>query len=417
MKVNTTLTGVIDENGNLVLPHEIRQAFGITPGAQVRIEAGENGLRILRPKGNLARVYVEPTNRCNLECRTCIRNVWDEPLGLMQWEVFERFLEGIQAFSPMPTVFLGGFGEPLVHPQLVEMVRQVKRAGVNAELITNGILLSEAISSQLIETGLDVLWISIDGVTPESYADVRLGASLPTVLDNLDTLMRLRSLASTRKPQVGFAYVAMKRNIQELPDLIRLGIIKGIERFSISNILAHTLELRDEVMYDRTLIEGSYQSAYKFTDINFPRMDISGQTMMAYQKAMQGNYRFQMAGSEVEKTINQCPFILKGSSSIRWDGELSPCLPLLHTHDSYLGKRLRRSHAYSIGNITQKGLPELWNEPGYLALRERLQDFDYPPCTYCNSCEMADSNLEDCYGNSAPTCGGCLWAQGLIQCP
>jgi len=262
-----------------------------------------------------------------------------------------------------------------------------------------------------------VLWISIDGVTPESYADVRLGASLPTVLDNLDTLMRLRSLASTRKPQVGFAYVAMKRNIQELPDLIRLGIIKGIERFSISNILAHTLELRDEVMYDRTLIEGSYQSAYKFTDINFPRMDISGQTMMAYQKAMQGNYRFQMAGSEVEKTINQCPFILKGSTSIRWDGELSPCLPLLHTHDSYLGKRLRRSHAYSIGNITQKGLPELWNEPGYLALRERLQDFDYPPCTYCNSCEMADSNLEDCYGNSAPTCGGCLWAQGLIQCP
>jgi MoaA/NifB/PqqE/SkfB family radical SAM enzyme len=132
---------------------------------------------------------------------------------------------------------------------------------------------------------------------------------------------------------------------------------------------------------------------------------------------MQGNYRFQMAGSEIEKTINQCPFILKGSTSIRWDGELSPCLPLLHTHESYLGHRLRKSHAYSIGNITQKRLDELWNDAGYLALRERLQEFDYPPCTYCNSSEMADSNLEDCYGNCAPTCGGCLWAQGLIQCP
>jgi bifunctional DNA-binding transcriptional regulator/antitoxin component of YhaV-PrlF toxin-antitoxin module len=159
LKLNSTFTAEIDEDGNLVLPPEIKQAIGLTPGATVRVETGEDGVRIIRPRNNLARVYVEPTNRCNLECRTCIRNVWDEPIGLMEPEVFEQILEGVQAFSPIPTVFLGGFGEPLVHPQLVEMVRQVKRLGGKAELITNGILLSEEISSQLIETGLDVLWI------------------------------------------------------------------------------------------------------------------------------------------------------------------------------------------------------------------------------------------------------------------
>jgi MoaA/NifB/PqqE/SkfB family radical SAM enzyme len=417
LKHTTTLFAEIDQHGSLQIPEEIRLKFGLTPGTTVRIEVNDHAMQVVRPNNLLGRVYVEPTNRCNLECVTCIRNVWDEPLGMMSWEVYAHILEGIQAFNPLPTVFLGGFGEPLVYPRVVEMIEQAKKLGGQVELITNGILLTENISSQLITAGLDGLWISIDGVTPASSADVRLGASLPTVLQNLDNLMRLRSLACTRKPRVGIAYVAMKRNIHELPDLIRLGIIKGIERFSISNVLAHTAELSNETLYDRTLIEGSYQSAFKFTDINFPRMDSSSQTMEAFQKALQGNYRFQMAGNEVEKTTNQCPFILKGSTSIRWDGALSPCLPLLHTHDSYLGKRLRRSQAYSIGNVMQRDLVDLWHDPGYIALRQRLQEFDYPPCTFCNSCEMADSNVDDCYGNVAPTCGGCLWAQGLIQCP
>jgi arsenite-transporting ATPase len=50
-------------------------------------------------------------------------------------------------------------------------------------------------------------------------------------------------------------------------------------------------------------------------------------------------------------------------------------------------------------------------------MRERLLAFDFAPCTICNSCDMADENLEDCFGSPAPACGGCLWAQGFIQCP
>jgi MoaA/NifB/PqqE/SkfB family radical SAM enzyme len=383
----------------------------------VQVELGEEEVQIQRSSDQLARVYVEPTNRCNLECRTCIRNVWDEPLGMMQWEVYEWILNGIQSFTPTPIVFLGGFGEPFVHPQLIEMIRRVKELGGSVEVITNGILLNDNVSEQLLEAGLDVLWISIDGVTPESYADVRLGATLPTVLGNLDSLIRMRDLASKTKPQIGIAYVAMKRNIHELPELIRMGSEKGIELFSISNLLAYTPELKEEVMYERTLIGGSYQSACRAVGSNFPQMNISNQTIEAYRKALQSNYYFRMAGNEIDRSIKQCPFQLKGSTSIRWDGALSPCLPLLHTHDSYLGKRFRRSHAYSIGNISNRSLLELWNDPIYVALRERLQIFDFSPCSYCNSCEMADGNQEDCIGNHAPACGGCLWAQGLIQCP
>ena len=417
MKFNPTRFAVVDKDGNLKFPPEIKDTLCLTPGTILAVNIGINEVQILRSSDHLARVYIEPTNRCNLECLTCIRNVWDEPLGMMEWETFERILDGIQAFIPIPTMFLGGFGEPFVHPKIIAMIQRAKDLGGSVELITNGILLTEDISEQLIETGLDVLWISIDGVTPESYADVRLGATLPNVLDNLDALLRRRNLANKTKPQVGIAYVAMKRNLHELPDLITMGTEKGIELFSISNVLAYTPELKEEVMYERTLIEGAYPSTSNGYAISFPRMDVSNQALEAYRKALQNNYNFRLSGNEVDRAINKCPFLLKGSTSIRWDGEISPCLPLLHTHESYLGKRIRRSLAFSFGNLLNSSLLELWNNSEYVALRQRLQVFDFSPCAYCNSCQMVEENQEDCFGNSAPACGGCLWAQGLIQCP
>jgi hypothetical protein len=59
----------------------------------------------------------------------------------------------------------------------------------------------------------------------------------------------------------------------------------------------------------------------------------------------------------------------------------------------------------------------IWKDANYSALRKRIQDFDFAPCAFCNSCEMANENMEDCFGNVQPTCGGCLWARGLIRCP
>jgi MoaA/NifB/PqqE/SkfB family radical SAM enzyme len=96
---------------------------------------------------------------------------------------------------------------------------------------------------------------------------------------------------------------------------------------------------------------------------------------------------------------------------------VSPCLALLHGHAAYLDNHPRRSQAFEVGNVNQRPLDELWASPAYRSLRERLQGFDFSPCVNCNACEYAEQNQEDCFGNQAPACGGCLWAQGLIQCP
>jgi MoaA/NifB/PqqE/SkfB family radical SAM enzyme len=97
----------------------------------------------------------------------------------MSMATFGRLVEGLRAIESPPIVFFGGFGEPLFHPDIVEMVAQAKKVGCRVELITNGTLLTPQCSRALIDAGLDLVWVSLDGARPDSYADVRLGAELP----------------------------------------------------------------------------------------------------------------------------------------------------------------------------------------------------------------------------------------------
>lgn len=189
----------VDADGRLVLPPELALRLGLTPGASVILDEEANSLRVRRPVEQLAKVYLEPTSRCNLTCRTCIRNAWEEPLGDMSEQTFARVLEGLAAFDRLPSVFFGGLGEPLAHPRIFEMVEQVKALGVpHVELITNGCLLDETACRRLIAAGLSTLWVSLDGIRPESYGDVRLGALLTQVLENIRTFRDLPIASAAR---------------------------------------------------------------------------------------------------------------------------------------------------------------------------------------------------------------------------
>ena len=417
MKKRSVISVETDSQGRVILPAEVAKRYGFTPGAKTRLEEDAAGFRFSRTTENLARVYIEPTNTCNLDCVTCMRNVWDVTPGRMSAAVFQRILAGVRTFQPTPSVFFGGFGEPLTHPDICEMVEQARRAGAAVELITNGILLTAEMSRRLIAAGLNRLWVSLDGATPESYADVRLGAALPEVIANLRSLKELRGSMSDTAPRLGIAFVAMKRNIADLPELVRLGKSLGADQFSISNVLPHTPELRDEMLYLRSFYESDLASSEWSPLIALPRLDINTLTGESLLSVMRQRHLLSIAGQEVDLGASTCPFIEKGSLSVRWDGAVSPCLSLMHTHVSYLDDHVRKSSAYTVGSLQDRSLADLWNDPAYRALRERLLQFDFSPCTYCNSCEMADENREDCFGNDAPACGGCLWAQGFIQCP
>lgn len=413
----STVWAEVDQEGRLVLPPEVTSRYGLKPGARVRLDENTNSLRLHRPITHLAKVYIEPTNRCNLTCRTCIRNIWDVELGQMSAATFARILEGLQAITPPPTVFLGGLGEPLAHRRIVEMVASVKALGTSVELITNGTLLTETRSRQLIEAGLDILWVSIDGATSESYADVRLGAALPQVLDNLDRFRRLRPPSHLPRPEIGISFVAMKRNIADLPEVIALGRRLGATRFLVTNVLPYTSEMCAETLYEGALSDIAYLPSLWLPQLSLPKLDLNDLTSEVFIRALRSGCNVTLAGNNLGIANDTCTFVESGAMAIAWDGNVSPCIPLMYTHVSYLHGRQRISRRYVVGNVAERDLLDLWNDPEYVAYRDRVQRFAFSPCTFCGGCELAETNEADCLGNTFPTCGGCLWAQGVIRCP
>jgi MoaA/NifB/PqqE/SkfB family radical SAM enzyme len=415
-----TIYAHVDKHGNIILPPDLTKDLGILPGDEIRVESNGHSLRLSPPLTTLKRIYVEVTNKCNLNCSTCMRNVWDIEYGGMSAETFGRILSGLESLDQKPELFFGGYGEPLSHPACLDMIEQAKTAGHPVSLISNGILLTEQVTCRLIELKLDKLWVSLDGASPECYADVRLGDALPVVIENL-TRLRIQKYQTfglstwAGVPKLGIAFVAMRRNIHDLAEVIRLGTRLGAMEFSISNVLAHNVELLDENLYMRSM--NVAPSPQLSPLVHMPLMDINEQTINALTAVLKGMNRLELFGSLLNQNTDQCPFVERGSMSIRQDGKVSPCLPLLYTHTHFLDDRERTSKEYFVGDIHENDLLGIWNNACYLELRKRLQDFDFSPCAFCNSCEMANENIEDCFGNVQPTCGGCLWAQGFIRCP
>lgn len=415
---STTAWAEVDEQGRLVIPPEAAARYGLRPGAKIRLDEGENFLRLHRPVTQLRKVYIEPTVACNLDCITCFRNDWEQPIGRMTEHTFERILAGLQELDPRPDVYFGGIGEPLFHPKTVEWVARVKQLGVKVELITNGTTLTESVSRKLVESGLDVLWVSLDGASPETYADVRLGAELPTILHNLRRLMRMRSPGHYPKPELGIAFVAMKRNIADLPKIIKIGRSLRAQHFSISNLQPATEDMQAETLYHRVTNNIAYMQAPHLPHLSLPKMDFDATTRDALMAAFDSGCNVSYAGNNWGGANDTCHFVENGTMSIAWTGEVSPCWPLMHTHTTYLHGRRRVVKRHVIGSVHERSLLDLWLDPHYVAYRERLHNFVFAPCTFCGGCDLLESNEEDCLGNTIfPVCGGCLWAQGVIQCP
>jgi MoaA/NifB/PqqE/SkfB family radical SAM enzyme len=416
---STTAWAEVDENGRLILPPEVARQYGLNPGSRIRLDEGQNFVRMHRPVTHLTKIYIEPTVACNLDCITCFRNAWEQPIGRMTEETFERIFAGLKELDPIPNVYFGGIGEPLFHQKTVEWIRRIKQElGVKVELITNGTILTEKKSRELIDAGLDVLWVSLDGATPDSFADVRMGAELMAIIDNLKRLFKMRKGGHFPKPEIGVAFVAMKRNINDLPKIIKLGHTFGAKYYSVSNVQPPTEDMQNDRLYLRTMRNIAYLPSPMLPKLSLPKMDFNEDTQAALMETFNSGCNISFAGNNWGGANDVCNFVESGTMSIAWTGDVSPCWPLMHTHMSYLHGKPRLSKKHIIANVREKTLEEIWLDPEYLAYRERLHNFVFAPCTFCGGCDLSETNEEDCLGNTNfPVCGGCLWAQGIIQCP
>lgn len=411
MPAQDGLRAYVDADGRIVLPSETRARLGLSPAAEIMLDELANGVILRRPATHLGKVYVEPTSRCNLDCRICIRNSWDETQGDMSEGTYNRLLDGLKDLEHKPVMVLGGFGEPLLHPKILEMLARAKEVAQRVEVITNGLLLSEQMAREFIRLRLDMVWFSVDRFHADAYG------SDGTPLSNMERLNRLRRSLSSQLPETGIVFVATSSNVERLPDLLRSAGRYGVSRCMVTNVLPYTLEMCAETLYKRSLDLVDGTPLPWSLGLELPRMDLDQNTLMVLDQVLRARHNVRLNDAGLNPTAGRCPFIESGAVAVSWDGAVSPCLGLMHSHVSYLSNKPRSVRRYAVGNINDLSLDEIWNEAEHLAFRKRVQEFDFSPCTWCRACEKAEANQEDCFGNTFPTCGGCLWAWGVIQCP
>ena len=411
MELQHTLRAIVDENGQLVLPPETIARLGLVPGTEILMEDTAGGTMLRRAATHLAKVYVEPSSRCNLNCAICIRNSWTETQGDMTGETFRCLLQSLSSFEYKPVICFGGFGEPLLHPNIVEMVAWAKDMAERVEVITNGLLLTEQMVRDFVRLGPDILWFSVDS----PHIGANSGSS--NLFSKIEMLDSLRRSLNSRLPETGFVFVAESSNINQLPSLVRGATRYGASRYIVTNVLPYSPDVCNEILYTRALDGVENQPSPWSPLIQLPRIDWNEHTLTPLNQTLRGRHHVHIHDASLDMPGGRCPFIETGAVAVSWDGVVSPCLALMHTHVSYLRERARTVDRYVIGNINDTTLTKIWNDRNHLAFRKQVQEFNFPPCTSCGGCDMVEANQEDCFGNTFPTCGGCLWAWGVVQCP
>src|SRR5512136_1406788 len=99
---------ITDDQGRLTLPSDFVQRRRLAPNLEYWLDEREGEL-ILRPRlPDVRKLYIEPTTGCNLHCRTCIRNVWDEHEAQMSMNTFHRLMESLDELPNLPRVVFSG---------------------------------------------------------------------------------------------------------------------------------------------------------------------------------------------------------------------------------------------------------------------------------------------------------------------
>src|SRR3990167_10431620 len=149
------------------------------------------------------RLNIEPTNYCNLSCSMCPREL-NRPFGYMDIKLFRKIIDESVFYGKRLIITINKDGEPLLHPELPKMIQYAKekKAAYKINFYTNGILLTETKSLELMKSGLDTIHISIDAFTKETYKKIKNSQMLEVVEENVKRLVVLKKRLRSKLPLV-----------------------------------------------------------------------------------------------------------------------------------------------------------------------------------------------------------------------
>lgn len=271
-------------------------------------------------------IIIDPINFCNLRCPLCVtgQNKNRRPYGTMPFEEFTRIIDEMRQW--LYKVRFYSWGEPLLHKDIYRMVSYTRRNNIGTEVSTNFHSFSneDQDAEKLIDSGLELLIVSLDGTTEKTYMEYRIGGDFRKVLNNIKALTKAKTVKRSHFPVVEIQFLAMKHNEHEIPDMKKLAKELGVDRLRIAPL---TLNVRDPNQVKEWLPANEKWSRY-----DYPTLE-----------------------DKIYRKRRRCEWLWR-SAVINWDSTISPCCVFEGPKSDF-------------GSLKDRSFEKIWNNERYQVSR------------------------------------------------
>lgn len=307
-------------------------------------------LRSNRAHGLPPIIQIEPTNICNLKCPLCPSGTHSlpRPTGLMSLKTFYRIFDELE--DVLIAVYLFCFGEPFMNKELPRMIEACSTRNILTLTSTNGHFLQTLDDAlRIVDAGLSVLIIALDGSTQEVYQAYRKGGDIEKVKNCISLIEKAKAYRKSMFPYTAVRCVVTRDNEHDLPNVEMLAVDSGVNMFTYKSL-------------------GCLVRSNEFKD---------------YEPREKNMSRFEYAGSQrITKRLIQCPFAFRQPIFL-WDGTVVGC-----EYDYEM--------EMAFGKIGEKKFSEIWNSPKALKLRRSIRERRNRP-NFCVRCPYQDRVLKGTY--------------------
>ncbi len=300
------------------------------------------------------RIDLEPTIRCNFKCTICQRTYWQRKAPDMSLTQFQQV---IRQFPDLTRLKIQGMGEPLLNQAFFDMVRYAKALGIDeVSTFTNGALLDwNQNARQLVESGIDLVRISIDSAEKESFERIRPGARFQDVIQGAELLNNIA--LKHQHPAVEIWTVVTQENRHQLSAIIDLAKALNIQTLHFQ-IIMNTFDYKDAI-----------QDQLKPLKIEQDRMKSKIDAALQYAASQSITLLIQKSKSHSPQNPCHWPF---DSAYITTDGYVVPCCTIADPD------------VINMGNVFEEPFESIWSNARYQAFRESILSHQlFKACRNC----------------------------------
>ena len=318
-------------------------------------------LIVNRPPEHL---MISPSSICNLDCMMCPNSHRIKNKSTMSISDFKSIINKIK---PKRLTIVGP-GETFMNKNIIEIFKYAKEKCQWVSTTSNFTLVGNIIED-IIQSEIDVLKISIDGATKETYEKIRQGASFETVKENIKSLEDSKRKLDLKEPKVRFNYVIQHDNYQEIDTIIELAHDLGVDNVAFSMVRTANQALRD---IPRDELLGKVKMGCAIA--NKESINTNLENIL---KGLQDSYwekysNYPNNGNGVKKFYSCVyPWL---SALVDVGGHVTPCCSykLPNPKDDF-------------GNVLESDWEDIWNGEKFQELRRKIKNKNGVPssCKYC----------------------------------